>query len=117
MFSVQAIVGRCGLVPGYHSKGIHRHLLWSLALWIGCCLLVTCCSYSSVPKEVSIPRKCACVLRPFLTTLVFEGNIKSSLFCHHGCLLDFVFYEHKTLIFNSQQSNISKDLVVVAAVF
>lgn len=55
-------MGQPGLVPGCHHKGMHGRLLWSLALWIGCELLVICLPYSPVPKEASIPRNSACAL-------------------------------------------------------
>lgn len=110
---MRAIVGQPGLVPDYHHKGMHRHLLWSLALWIDCCLLVTCLSYSSVPKEISILRNCACALRPFLTTLILRAILNLLLFVTTVACLTSYFMSINLGFLIVNRSKIHKDLMVV----
>lgn len=112
-FSVRAVVGQPGRIPGYRHKGTHRHLLWSLALWVGCCLLVTCRSYSSVPKDISIPRNCACVLRPFLTIPLLRAILNLLLFVTTVACLTSCFISTNAGFLIANRSKIQKDLMVV----
>ena len=106
-------MGQPGLARGCLHKGMHTHLLWSLALWKGCCLLVTCLSYSSVPKEVSIPRNCARALRPFLTTLVLRAILNLLLFITIVACLTSYFMSTNLGFLIVNRSKIHKDVMVV----